>query len=82
VTSISTRLTKDESIRRFLAYVGNLPPDDRMLVLYCGFEELTCAAAGTRLGLTPDTASKRWQSLRARMRENGFLRALAFEDVD
>lgn len=81
VTSIGTRLAREESIQRFLAYVGSLPSDDRMLVLYCGFEELTCAAAGTRLGLTPDTASKRWLSLRARMRENGSLRALALEET-
>jgi RNA polymerase sigma factor (sigma-70 family) len=79
VTSISTRLARDEDIRRFLAYVSGLPFDDRMLVVYCGFEEYTCAEAATRLGLSPDAASKRWQSLRAKIRENGSLRALALE---
>jgi len=81
VTSISARLTKDESIQRLLDYVGGLPSDDRMLVLYCGFEEYTCAEAATRLGLSPDATSKRWQSLRGRMRENGSLRALALEET-
>jgi RNA polymerase sigma-70 factor (ECF subfamily) len=81
VTSISTRLARDESIQRFLAYVSSLPSDDRMLVLYCGFEEYTYSEAATRLGLSPDTASKRWQSLRARMRESGSLRALALEGI-
>jgi RNA polymerase sigma factor (sigma-70 family) len=81
VTSISTRLARDESIQHFLAYVGGLPSDDRMLVLYCGLEEYTCAEAATRLGLSPDAASKRWQNLRARMRQNGSLRALALEGI-
>lgn len=80
VTSISMRLTKDESIQHFLEYVGGLAADDRMLVLYCGFEEVTCAEAATRLGLSHEATSKRWQSLRARMRENGTLRALALEE--
>lgn len=80
VTSISGRLTKDENVQRFLAYVAGLQPDERMLVLYCGFEDYTVAEAATRLGLKPDAASKRWQSLRARMRDSGSLRALALEE--
>ena len=36
--------------------------------------------AATRLGLSHEATSKRWQSLRARMRENGSLRALALEE--
>jgi len=80
VTSIGTRLAKDDAVQRFLAYVDELAPEDRMLVLYCGLEEYTSAQAAARLQISADAANKRWQSLRARMRENGVLRALAVEE--
>ena len=81
VTSICSRLSKDDSVRRFLDYVSKLPSDDRLLVVYCALEEYTCAEAAERLGLTPEATNKRWQTLRARMRENGVLRALALEET-
>jgi len=81
VTSISSRLAKDDLVRRFLAYVAELPGEERQLVLYCGLEGQSSAEAAARLGILPDTALKRWQSLRERLRESGTLRALQLEDV-
>jgi RNA polymerase sigma factor (sigma-70 family) len=81
VTSISTRFAKDDAIQRFVAYVGELDPDDRMLVLFCGFEEYTCGEAATRLGLSLDATKKRWQRLRGQLRESGPCQALTLEDL-
>lgn len=81
VTSISSRLAKDEVVRHFLAYVAELSPEERQLVLYCGLEGYTSNQAAERLGILPDTALKRWQTLRSRLRESGTLKALALEDV-
>lgn len=77
VTSVSLRLAKDEAIGGFLAYMDALEPDERALLLYCGIEEYTCLQAATRLGISADAATKRWQALRARIRANAALAALA-----
>lgn len=81
VTSISKRFAKDDAIQRFLAYVGDLDSEDRMLVLFCGFEEYTCEEAATRLGLSFEATKKRWQRLRGQLRESGPCQALALEDL-
>jgi hypothetical protein len=47
--------------------------------MHCGFEEFTCASAAVQLGLTTDAVIKRWQRLRARMRESGWDRVLRVE---
>jgi RNA polymerase sigma-70 factor (ECF subfamily) len=77
VTSISLRLAKDDAVRRFLAYVEQLPAEDSRLVVYCGLEGYTAREAAQRLGIEPDAARKRWQALRERMNGNGTLQALA-----
>lgn len=69
VTSISLRFAREDAVQRFLAYVGELEDEERMLVLYCGLEEYTCAAPASRLGISPDAATKRWQALRAHAQE-------------
>jgi RNA polymerase sigma-70 factor (ECF subfamily) len=80
VTSICSRLAKDDLVQRFLAYVAGLPAEERQLVLYCGLEGQSSAQAAARLGILPDTALKRWQSLRERLREGGTLRALQLDE--
>lgn len=79
ITSIGQRLARDESIGHFLSYVAELDPEDQSLLVYCGIEEYTCAQAAARIGISPDAASKRWQALRARIKRNGVLEALAFD---
>jgi RNA polymerase sigma-70 factor (ECF subfamily) len=81
VTSITRRLARDDGIRRFLEFVDTLEPDDRRIVLHCGFEEFTCAATAVQLGLTTEAVQKRWQRLRSRMREAGWDKALGVESL-
>lgn len=68
VTSITKRLARDEAIERLLARVEALPTDERRLFVWCGLEERTCAEAATRLGVSEEAATKRWQRLRARLK--------------
>jgi RNA polymerase sigma-70 factor, ECF subfamily len=78
-TSVSLRAEENETLQRFLAYLDDLEEEERKLVLYCGLEELSLPEAAARLGIGTEAATKRWQVLRARMRENGMLRALALD---
>jgi RNA polymerase sigma-70 factor, ECF subfamily len=78
-TSVSLRAEENEALQRFLAYVADLEEEERQLVLYCGLEELSLPEAAARLGIGTEAATKRWQVLRARMRQNGMLRALALD---
>lgn len=78
-TSVSMRVSRDMTLERFLAYVEELEEDERTLVICCGLEEQTHAQVAERLGISVDAVSKRWQSLRARLRTSGVLEALALE---
>lgn len=78
-TSVSMRVSRDMTLERFLAYVEELDEDERTLVICCGLEEQTHAQAAERLGISVDAVSKRWQSLRARLRMSGVLEALELE---
>ena len=69
ITAVSKRLAKDENLGRFMDFVNGLPDDDRALVLHCGLEGLPLKDVGARLGISEDAATKRWQRLRARLRE-------------
>jgi RNA polymerase sigma factor (sigma-70 family) len=76
VTSFTQRLARDESVRAFLAHAGSLEEVDRMLLIHCGLEQETCAAAAQKLGLTEDAAIKRWQRLKGKLRSSSWSRAL------
>jgi len=69
VTSFTQRLAREDSMRAFLAEAQALDETDRMLLVHCGLEDESCAEAGVRLGLSEDAAIKRWQRLKARLRE-------------
>jgi RNA polymerase sigma-70 factor (ECF subfamily) len=71
-TSIRTRLVRDEAVERLLAHAVQLDAIDRKLLIACGFEDMTCTEAATRLGIRPDAAIKRWQRLRTRLAQRGF----------
>lgn len=70
-TSISRRVARDESVRSFLVEVGSLAEDDKVLLLSCGLEGLQHAEAAQVLGISKEAVSKRWQRLRARLKEQG-----------
>lgn len=72
VTSIRSRLARDESVQMLVDHVASLDPVDRMLLVHCGLEDLPCGQAAVRLGISADAATKRWQRLRARLRQDRF----------
>lgn len=82
VTSISRRAASDEQIHRFVARVGRLSEDDRMLIIYCGLEGQTCAKTATRLGLSTAAVIKRWQRLRKELDEKGLPAELLDDSVN
>jgi RNA polymerase sigma factor (sigma-70 family) len=69
VTSFTQRLAREDSLRAFLAEAQALDETDRMLLVHCGLESETCADAAVKLGLSEDAAIKRWQRLKAKLRE-------------
>ncbi|MBL8858347.1 MAG: sigma-70 family RNA polymerase sigma factor [Planctomycetes bacterium] len=76
VTSFTQRLANEDSIREFLKHVQALDESDRMLLIHCGLEGETCAEAASKLGLSEDAAIKRWQRLKAKLREKPWSRSL------
>jgi len=66
-TTISRRVARDESLRRFVDEVSALDEEDRQLLLWRGLEGLGHAEVGELLGLGAEGARKRWQRLRARL---------------
>lgn len=68
VTSLTRRISKDETVRDFLAKLGELDEKDRMTAIHCGIEELSYAETAQRLGESYEATIKRWQRLRDRMR--------------
>ncbi len=73
-TRISQRLARSETVQRFVRMADALSPEDRKTLVYCGLEQLTCAEAATRIGVSEEATIKRWQRLRARMRESAWVR--------
>src|SRR5262249_18299145 len=69
VTSFTQQLAREDSLRAFLAHAQALDETDRMLLIHCGLEDEACAAAAVKLGLSEDAAIKRWQRLKAKLRE-------------
>lgn len=68
-TTVARRVAGEEGLERFLAEVDALPREDRELVAMCGLEGRPTTEAAPLLGLSPETARKRWQRLRARLAE-------------
>ena len=76
VTSLSRRFERDESMLRFLEKIDGLPSEERDLVVFCGLEGFTCGEAAVRLGISVDATTKRWQRLRAELRESRWVESL------
>ncbi len=79
VTSFTQRLAREDSVRAFLEHASKLEETDRMLLVHCGLEGQTCAEAAVKLDLSLPAATKRWQRLKARLRESPWSRT--FLDV-
>jgi RNA polymerase sigma-70 factor (ECF subfamily) len=76
VTQMTHRVARNEELRRFLDDTGVLSPEDRAILAHCGLEGRTCAEVATRLELTEAAVIKRWQRLRARLRQQRWAREL------
>ena len=70
-TSIRSRLARDESVAKLLEQVAASDELDRKILVHCGLEDMPCTLAAVRLGLGVEAVTKRWQRLRARLREGG-----------
>jgi RNA polymerase sigma factor (sigma-70 family) len=81
VTSFTQKLAREDTVREFLVQAGELEEEDRMLLIHCGLEAETCAEASVKLGLSEEAASKRWQRLKARLRERPWARAILPPDA-
>ncbi len=79
VSSISQKLAREDSIRLFLEYAQRLDGTDRDLLVHCGIEGSSCNEAATRIGVGGEAAAKRWQRLRAELREKHWVRELLLE---
>jgi RNA polymerase sigma-70 factor (ECF subfamily) len=66
-TSVSRRMARDESLRRFLVEAERLESDDRLLLILCGLEGRKFDELAPTLGLSRDAVAKRWQRLRAKL---------------
>jgi RNA polymerase sigma factor (sigma-70 family) len=69
VTTLTRAVARNEDVQRMLTVVETLDPDERLLLLGHGVEGLTLAQIGLQLGVSAETAGKRWQRLIARLRE-------------
>lgn len=71
VTSVTRRLAREENFRAFIDRLAVLSDDDRRLLLLHGLEGGTLIDAALQLEITPESAKKRWQRLRAQLTELG-----------
>lgn len=76
ITSIGSRLAADESVQRFLAFAGSISPEDRQILLLCGLETTSCRETAPLVGMNEEAVAKRWQRLRALLREKSWSREL------
>lgn len=75
-TSVSRAVGRDEGLRRCVDRLRELDDDERSVLIHCGLEGLSAPEASTLVGASPDAVAKRWQRLRARLRD-----ASAFKDL-
>ena len=69
VTSISRAAARDDGLARLLELIARLSAEDRQLVLMHGLEERPLRRIAEQLHLSEEAATKRWQRLCARLRE-------------
>lgn len=70
-TNVSRRIARDEGVQKVLEWVEGLEEEDRKLFVHCGLEGLSYAEVSERLQIHYETVAKRWQNLRARIRQFG-----------
>jgi RNA polymerase sigma factor (sigma-70 family) len=68
-TAMSRAVLRDERLSNLLAHLEALPEEDRRLLIFRGLEGLPHDEVAEVLQLGPEAVAKRWQRLRARLRE-------------
>jgi RNA polymerase sigma-70 factor (ECF subfamily) len=71
ITSLSSRLARDEAIKMLMERVSALDPQDRDMVSLRGLEGLSFAEIGCVLRLSESAARKRWERVRAKLARSG-----------
>ena len=69
VSSVAQRANRRETLHRFLDAVGAMDPVDQKIYLLCGLEDLPHGDVAIQLGMERGTVTKRWQRLRAKLRD-------------
>lgn len=69
ITSISAGLRQDERVQHILDIAAELGREDRELLIHCGLEGLLLKEAAPIVGLSLEAAKKRWQRLRADLKD-------------
>lgn len=76
ITSISSRLARDEELQIFVDRVSLLAPDELELLELRGFQELPWDEVARDLGLSPEAARQRYSRLLVKLRQEGLPRWL------
>lgn len=69
VTSLTQRVSRDDTMREFLERAGKLDYEDRMLLIHVGLEAMPQTEAAARLGIGYEALAKRWQRLREQVQQ-------------
>lgn len=76
ITSFTKRLAKAEAVQKFLELAGRLDEIDRQVLVRCGLEGRGPAEVAREIEMSEDAVVKRWQRLRARLREETWIEAI------
>lgn len=76
ITSFTQRLAKDDAVKRFLELAGKLDEVDRQVLVRCGLEGRACHDVAREVEMSEDAIVKRWQRLRARLREESWVETI------
>jgi RNA polymerase sigma-70 factor (ECF subfamily) len=69
-TSVSSRFMLDESVKALVTEVIAMDEEDRRVIVHMGIEGLSSAECSALTGATVEATKKRWQRLRAKLRED------------
>lgn len=79
-TAVSRRVSRLESVAKFLDGIEALPQQDRNLVILCGLEGMPYATVARRLDSTEAAVARRWQRLRPTLAQGRLRVDLLAED--
>ena len=69
LTSITAQAHRNESVLKLVEFARSLPRDDAELLIRCALEGAQVKDLAPLFGVPPKTVTKRWERLRARLKE-------------